>query len=97
MPERPRREPLGPAFVAAAFMGAVMSKIDDVLMPGSTDRPDCICGTEMALTKVRPIEPQGTEAREYQCPACGHQLTLMVWSEISAQPSEQLPVVEASN
>ncbi|MGA7972431.1 MAG: hypothetical protein WCA36_06465 [Pseudolabrys sp.] len=57
-----------------------MSKIDDVLMPGSNDRPDCICGAEMVLTKVRPIEPQGTEAREYQCPACDYKLTLLIWS-----------------
>ena len=74
-----------------------MSKIDDVLMPGSNDRPDCMCGTEMVLTKVRPIEPQGTEAREYQCPACEHQLTLLVWSEFIATPNEQLPVIETSN
>lgn len=62
-----------------------MSKIEDVLAPGSTEMPDCLCGTEMELTQSGPInKSSGTEVRIFECPACKHQLRLMVWLEPTA-------------
>ena len=59
-----------------------MSKIEDVLVGGSTERPDCPCGAEMQLSKSEPIDqPSGTEIRIYECPVCQHELRLMVWVE----------------
>ena len=59
-----------------------MSKIEDVLAPGSIEMPDCQCGVEMRLSKSEVIEKSpDTEVRIYECPACRHEMRLMVWSE----------------
>lgn len=62
-----------------------MSKLERVLSPGSTELPDCVCGQEMALSRTTPSPGNpGTELRTYSCPACGHELRLTVWTDISA-------------
>lgn len=56
-----------------------MSNFENLLVPGSTERPDCRCGTEMRLVKAK---PQGdAEIRIFKCDSCGHELQLMVWKE----------------
>jgi hypothetical protein len=59
-----------------------MSNLEDLLVPGSTAVPDCICGLEMQLAGTKQADvPNGTEIRIYECPACSHELRLTVWSE----------------
>jgi hypothetical protein len=59
-----------------------MSKLEDLLVPGSTEVPDCICGLEMEFAGSKRADiPNGTEVRHYKCPACSHELMLTVWSE----------------
>jgi hypothetical protein len=59
-----------------------VSKLERVLVPGSAEMPDCQCGAEMRLvrSKVSDKSPD-TEVRAYECPACRHELRLMVWIE----------------
>jgi len=63
-----------------------MSKLDSVLIPGSTYLPDCHCGSEMHHKRSTPCEKsRDAEVRIYKCPACARELRLMVW----AGPVEQ--------
>jgi hypothetical protein len=39
--------------------GAIMSKLDRVLVPGSTEVPNCRCGTEMHLIAVTHLVAAG--------------------------------------
>ena len=56
-----------------------MSSFENLLVPGSTERPDCRCGTEMRLFQAR---PQGeAEIRVFKFDSCGHELQLIVWKE----------------
>jgi hypothetical protein len=43
--------------------GAIMSKLDRVLVPGSTEVPNCRCGTEMHLIAVVPVQGGESEVR----------------------------------
>jgi hypothetical protein len=64
-----------------------MSKFERLLMPGSTEMPECQCGAEMHLARSnRSGEMPGTEVRIYECSACGHELRLMVWAQTTDQP-----------
>lgn len=57
-----------------------MSGIAAALQPGSAAAPTCICGTEMKLVKIEPCATgDDTELRTFDCPACRHELHLMVW------------------
>jgi len=59
-----------------------MAKFERLLVPGSTERPDCQCGAEMRLASSKQSEkPSGTEVRVYECSACGHELQLTVWAD----------------
>ncbi len=61
-----------------------MSKIERLLVPGSTERPDCRCGREMEILEVRLHETRrDVEFRTYRCEECGHKLKLTVWAEAS--------------
>ena len=53
-----------------------MSVLEDLLIPGSTMMPDCRCGAEMRLFKVKSCED--TETRIFKCD-CHHEFQLMVW------------------
>lgn len=56
-----------------------MSNFENLLVPGSTDLPDCRCGTEMHFVQAK---PQGdAEIRIFKCDSCGHELQLTVWTE----------------
>jgi len=65
--------------------GAIMSKLDRVLVPGSTEVPNCRCGTEMHLIAGVPVEGGESEVRIFRCRACSHELRLTIWrSDVSA-------------
>ena len=59
-----------------------MSAIERLLVPGSTELPECRCGKEMQLTRIEEL-PDRTDAqiRIYNCPVCHHEMRLTVWSE----------------
>jgi hypothetical protein len=64
---------------------AIMSKLDRVLVPGSTEVPNCRCGTEMLLIAVVPVEGGESEVRIFRCRPCSHELRLTIWrSDVSA-------------
>jgi hypothetical protein len=72
----------------------IVSKLDRVLVPGSADLPDCQCGAEMHLAKSKLCEnSRDAEIRIYQCPACAHELRLMVWTE---RPDLTWPLVSGA-
>ena len=54
-----------------------MSALENLLIPGSTEMPDCPCGVEMRLFKVKPCED--TEIRIFRCDTCHHEFQLMFW------------------
>jgi hypothetical protein len=64
-----------------------MSKFERLLMPGSTEMPECQCGAEMHLARSTQTEEMtATEVRIYGCSACGHELRLMVWAQTTDDP-----------
>ena len=62
-----------------------MSKFERLLVPGSTEAPDCRCGVEMRLVRASP-EGEDAEIRYYLCPVCGQDFRLTVWTETSDTP-----------
>jgi hypothetical protein len=54
-----------------------MSNFENLLVPGSTELPDCRCGTEMRLVQAKPLGE--AEIRVFKCDKCGHELQLTVW------------------
>jgi hypothetical protein len=63
--------------------GIAMLTIENLLMPGSTELPDCRCGAEMRFSKVRPCGD--TEIRIYRCDNCQHEFQLMAWGPVQTQ------------
>ena len=58
---------------------ACMSTIERVLSVGSTESPDCRCGSEMSLASVQAsMDDSDTALRIYVCPACLTDLTFEV-------------------
>ena len=64
-----------------------MSAIENLLIPGSTETPDCPCGAEMRLSKVKP-GGEDTEIRIFKCDTCHHEFQLRVWKAPEAQDRE---------
>lgn len=58
-----------------------MSNIEDLLLPGSTELPQCRCGSDMILKYTAPTRSRDAEIRVYHCPQCEHELRLTVWAE----------------
>jgi hypothetical protein len=63
-----------------------MTAFENLLAPGSTDLPDCRCGVEMHLFKVKPCGD--TEIRIFRCDACHHEFQLMAWKATEAENRE---------
>ncbi len=62
-----------------------MSKFERILVPGSTELPDCRCGAEMRMTSTTPrADSPDVELRVYQCSVCDHELRLTVWKTAAA-------------
>ena len=58
-----------------------MSAIERLLVPGSTEFPECQCGDEMRIASLDPI-PAKSDAhiRIYKCPSCAREMPLTVWA-----------------
>jgi hypothetical protein len=54
-----------------------MPALEDLLVPGSIEVPDCRCGAEMHLFGRKPCRE--TEVRIFKCSSCDHEFQLMVW------------------
>jgi hypothetical protein len=57
---------------------ATVTKIERLLMPNSTERPDCRCGAEMEFAAAERAG-DGAEIRIYRCATCEHEMRLAVW------------------
>jgi len=57
--------------------------LERLLEPGSTEKPSCICNSEMRLARTEAAD-RDTEIRIFQCPACDHELRLTVWNSVEA-------------
>ncbi|MGA7964793.1 MAG: hypothetical protein WCB49_02655 [Gammaproteobacteria bacterium] len=66
---------------------------EDLLIAGSTEAPDCRCGAEMHLSKIRPFDCDDVEIRIFVCDACHHEFQLMTWK--SSEPQESASVRSA--
>jgi hypothetical protein len=59
-----------------------MTKYERMLVPGSTEMPDCQCGLEMQLARSTQFDKSpDAEVRIYKCSECGHELRLTVWAD----------------
>jgi hypothetical protein len=74
-----------------------MAKIERLLVPGSTELPDCRCGKEMAQGASQRIGSDA-EVRVYCCSACGHEMRLTVWLDppLSGLKPLQVSIVTAA-
>jgi hypothetical protein len=58
-----------------------MSAIERLLVPGSTELPDCHCGDEMWIVSQEPSPQEGdAHIRIYKCPSCAREMRLTVWA-----------------
>ena len=64
-----------------------MPAVEDLLVPGSKELPDCKCGAELRIFAVKPRD-KDTEIRIFKCDVCEHEFQLMVWRavETDARP-----------
>jgi hypothetical protein len=62
-----------------------MPVIENLLVSGSTELPDCKCGAELRLFAVKPCQDNDTEIRIFKCDVCHHEFQLMVWEEIETK------------
>ncbi|HTQ82504.1 MAG TPA: hypothetical protein VMI47_04485 [Pseudolabrys sp.] len=59
-----------------------MRAFENLLVPGSTETPECTCGAEMRLFATKPRGD--TEVRVFRCDVCHHEFQLMVWADADA-------------
>jgi hypothetical protein len=64
-------------------IGAIMRAIEEPLVPGSTEVPECMCGAEMRLAETKPRGD--TAIGVFRCDVCRHEFQLMVWADAVAQ------------
>ena len=58
-----------------------MSSYERLLVPGSTELPECRCGKEMQLTRIDALPDRAdAQIRIYHCPACQHEMRLTIWA-----------------
>jgi hypothetical protein len=69
-----------------------MSALENLLIPGSTETPDCPCGAEMHLFKVK-SGGEDTQIHIFKCDTCHHEFQLMVWKAPEAQGRELVPAI----
>ena len=59
-----------------------MSSFERLLVPGSTELPECRCGEEMKVARYERLPDQiDAHIRIYTCPICGHEMRLTVWAD----------------
>ena len=61
-----------------------MTKFERLLLPNSTERPECRCGHLMGrvATEGKPSGSVEAEFRRYCCEVCAHELKITVWKDI---------------
>jgi hypothetical protein len=58
-----------------------MSRIERLLVLGSTELPECHCGSEMHIASHDPIsENDDAFIRIYKCPSCSREMRLTIWA-----------------
>jgi hypothetical protein len=57
-----------------------MSSYERLLVPGSTELPECRCGEEMQIA-CEPLDRTDAQIRIYKCLACQHEMRLTIWPE----------------
>jgi hypothetical protein len=59
-----------------------MASYERLLVPGSTDLPDCHCGELMHIEGGEELSNRtDAQIRIYRCPVCHHEMRLTVWSD----------------
>ena len=58
-----------------------MSLYERLLIPGSTELPECRCGEKMSIVDEQLPERTDAQICIYKCPACQHEMRLTVWSQ----------------
>ncbi len=59
-----------------------MSLFERLLVPGSTELPECRCGHEMQLVRTEELRDQtDAQIRIYNCAYCRHEMRLTVWTD----------------
>jgi hypothetical protein len=57
-----------------------MSAFERLLVPGSTELPECHCGSDMRVVSLDPFpESSDAQIRIYKCPSCAREMRLTVW------------------
>ncbi len=69
-------KPKGDICVSLSESEGVMSLIERVLEPDSTETPTCKCGKDMRLVKIEPRSEEA-ETRDFDC-NCGRRMVLAV-------------------
>jgi hypothetical protein len=63
-----------------------MSIIERLLVPGSTELPQCHCGDDMHIATLASIPEKGDALiRIYKCPSCRREMRLTVWAPDPAE------------
>jgi hypothetical protein len=59
--------------------GVVMRSLEGLLVPGSTEVPECRCGSEMGRVLTKKLAD--ADVRIFRCGVCHHEFQIMVWKE----------------
>ena len=69
----------------------IVSAIERLLVPGSTELPACHCGDDMRIASHDPIPEKGDAViRIYKCLLCTREMRLTVWASPSEVSSDRL-------
>ena len=60
-----------------------MTSIENLLEPGNTSLPDCVCHKQMKVFGMTPVS-NDAYVRIYRCSSCQHEMRLTVWAETEA-------------
>ena len=68
----------------------IMSAIERLLVPGSTDLPACHCGDDMRITSHDSVPEKGDAVIGiYKCPSCAREMRLTVWTTGSGSERDE--------
>ena len=69
-------------FFLAECNASSMSLFERLLVPGSTELPECRCGHAMQLARTEELgEQTDAQIRVYNCAYCHHEMRLTVWAD----------------
>ncbi len=64
-----------------------MSNFENLPIFGSTELPDCRCGSAMRLSAAKSMGE--AEVHCFNCDSCGHELQVAVWRDAIFEPLEK--------